>query len=680
MADPGNVLLCAAAMAVVWTAIGWPIASRLETGPAAWCWAPALGLALHSVVALPLLGWTGMDRPAVIAVTIALGAIAFVAGRFRHDRPLLAPLSIAKPLSIAMIVAVAAAALLALVPAAAVLPKTTDQGVTLAASIFDHSKIAMIDEMIRAGVPPHNPFIGPLMGEAGSPDRLAYYYLWHFSAAALAVVTGATGWEADAALTWFTAFASLLTMIGLAVRLGGKAAAPAIVVVLAATASIRALFEWVAPDFTTPYLIGASGLAGWLFQMAWAPQHMASATCVVLACLLLVRTAGRGDWFAPPVLALVAAAGYETSIWVGGVTFAIAAVAIALYLLWSLDAPRRPGFLLRLLAAAILALAFCLPFLRDQLAAGAARGGGAPVAIAPVAVLGPAFPASWRALLDLPAYWLVYLPVEFAAFYPAGLIGLFVLLKQRVGLPDRHLIVPLALLAAASLGVAWLMRSVVAYNNDLGWRAILPAILLLIVFAATVIARWPAKPSRVTAGVAALGVLLTLPETLQYLREDIFASRLPSERLLAATPSLWQAVRRHTAPNERVANNPAFLGDMTPWAVNISWALMGDRRSCYAGYDLATAFASVAPAERAAIDQIFERVFSGAPVGADVEQLANRFGCDTIVLTPQDGAWQRDPFLSGRVYRRVDSAEGWRIYRRVDPQMPLNQLKPRSSQ
>jgi hypothetical protein len=31
---------------------------------------------------------------------------------------------------------------------------------TLSASIFDHSKIAMIDEMIGAGVPLHNPFFG----------------------------------------------------------------------------------------------------------------------------------------------------------------------------------------------------------------------------------------------------------------------------------------------------------------------------------------------------------------------------------------------------------------------------------------------------------------------------------------------------------------------------------------
>jgi hypothetical protein len=57
-------------------------------------------------------------------------------------------------------------------------------------------------------------------------------------------------------------------------------------------------------------------LAGWLFQVAWAPQHVASATALSSA-VLLVCVAEREDWFAPLVLALVTAAGYETSIWVG---------------------------------------------------------------------------------------------------------------------------------------------------------------------------------------------------------------------------------------------------------------------------------------------------------------------------------------------------------------------------
>src|SRR5206468_10024518 len=97
----------------------------------------------------------------------------------------------------------AAAGVIALAPAFALLPKYSERGVHLAAPIFDHSKIAIIDAMTRQGLPPVN----PVFGAAG---RVAYYYLWHFSAAELALPLRISGWEADIGLTWFTAFASLL--------------------------------------------------------------------------------------------------------------------------------------------------------------------------------------------------------------------------------------------------------------------------------------------------------------------------------------------------------------------------------------------------------------------------------------------------------------------------------------
>ena len=68
-------------------------------------------------------------------------------------------------------------------PAVAILPKFSGDAVQLADPIFDHAKIAIIDAMARLGLPPVN----PVFGEIGAPDRLAYYYLWHFSAAEIAL-------------------------------------------------------------------------------------------------------------------------------------------------------------------------------------------------------------------------------------------------------------------------------------------------------------------------------------------------------------------------------------------------------------------------------------------------------------------------------------------------------------
>ena len=114
------------------------------------------------------------------------------------------------------------------------MPKVGIDGVAFAPPIFDHSKAVLIDEMTRLGLPPGNPFFGAV-GEPAS--RLAYYYLWHFSAAELALLTGASGWEADIAMTWFTAFSSLALMLGLANWFSGRATAPLWVLLLNAALS-----------------------------------------------------------------------------------------------------------------------------------------------------------------------------------------------------------------------------------------------------------------------------------------------------------------------------------------------------------------------------------------------------------------------------------------------------------
>src|SRR5262249_16462217 len=158
---------------------------------------------LHRVV--------GFTRWTVLAAALAAlaGAVVWFAARRTAEEPdRIAHLPVATYLI---------AAVLALVPALALLPKLSADAVTLPGPICDHAKVAMIDDIVRLGVPPGNPFFA----EAGHDAPLAYYYLWHFSAAELAVLCGVSGWEADIALTGFTAYASLLLMAGCAVWFAG---------------------------------------------------------------------------------------------------------------------------------------------------------------------------------------------------------------------------------------------------------------------------------------------------------------------------------------------------------------------------------------------------------------------------------------------------------------------------
>ncbi|MGA2895947.1 MAG: hypothetical protein ABSE22_24070, partial [Xanthobacteraceae bacterium] len=92
-------------------------------------------------------------------------------------------------------------------------------------------------------------------------------------------------------------------------------------------------------------------------------------------------------------------------------------------------------------------------------------------------------------------------------------------------------------------------------------------------------------------------------------------------------------------------------------------ALLADRSSCFAGRELALAFAPLPPARRDAINAQFIRVFDGQGTPQDIDDMAKDYGCDVVVVTAQDNAWNNDPFATSADYRLAENREGrWRIY------------------
>jgi hypothetical protein len=634
--------------------VGWAKAHRAEQG----CWHGLLCAFAHAVRLRPLTAWAKSRE---------------VSASCRHSRQATLPTlrrshttgtrSPARADAIATTVppwAYALAALFALAPAAAILPKLSGDAVYLAAPIFDHAKVALMEDIMKFGVPPGNPFFGDTF------PRLSYYYLWHFSAAELALAAGISGWEADAAMTWFAAFASLTIMMGLGVWLGGRAAA-ILVVILSATASARTLLDWMFGSGNVEQVVGRSaGLGGWLFQAAWVPQHIMSAACAAAAVILMSELARRGSALVVVTLALVVTAGFESSTWVGGVTFAIAAPVIAIVIMRRLVPQRRQLFIASLAVAAVLAMCFASPLLRDQLAATAGRG--SPVALQFYPVLESYFPQPLRAVLDPPAFWVVLLPLEIPAVYLIGMIALAPLVSSRKFEEDRSGVLrAVAVLALTGLAVGWLLTSTLGENDDLGWRAVLVAAMALTVLAAAGLSRWIGARSCIGVTVAGIAIMLGLPGGIDVMRSYVSGQTEPEARLFAASSQLWAAVRRHAGPAERVGNNPLFLQAMTPWPVNISWALLSGRRSCFAGRELALVYSTLGEQRTEEINAQFIRVFAGDGSPADVQQLATAYHCRLIVVTAVDGAWDRDPFAKSPRYRLVDeSAEQWRIYRATE--------------
>lgn len=646
MATPSAAIVCALLALLLWVPVGWLIARRLPLGPdlrlAA---APILGWALQGVAALQVSAFAGFTEVTVLAVTVLTGLAAILSPPPAEETP---PARALPPW------AFAAMALVAVGPALGVLPKITPEGIALASPIYDHAKIALVDEMVRTGVPPANPF----MGGGSEPGSIAYYYFWLFGAAQLALLSGARGWEADIAATWFTGFASLSLMCGLAFRLsGGRVASLAFVLVAALGGSLRPVLSALfGPDRTDAVLEPATGFAGWLFQTSWSPHHVAAGATVVLALLMMERLAHRPAF--PPTLAFsgLAAAGFGSSLWVGGVAFGLCAAAAGLVLLVTATPARRLPFLIAIAAAAGITLALVFPLLLEQLSSAAGRGDAAPLLVAPYPVLGPAIPQGIRRLLDVPAYWLILLPVEFAAVFILGTLAAFRL--------RNPLVAPLAAAGLVSLCAGGFLVSTVGENNDLGWRAILPGLMILTAFAAAYFARSLARrrTAVIVAGIVLLG--LALPGGLALLDSNAKGELSADAARFRDAPALWAAVRQETPLDARIASNPHMTASLTRWPISLSWALLADRRSCFAGPELALAFTPLSPQAREAASALFDRVFAGGASEADLTSLVRDFDCRVIVLTPQDGAWTHDPFAASGLFTRVaEAADAWRIYR-----------------
>lgn len=660
MAALAPVAACVLVALVLWGLPGLVLARAFGPAPGVrLLMAPALGWAAQTALAhtlaviFGLSGGLALGAAALLCLPALRPGAATPAGGLTGWR-------LALP-------ALACAGLLALVPAMAVLPKAASDGaIHLAAPVYDHAKVPLVDELARAPmVPPANPFYGA----AGAPGQVAYYYLWHFGAAQLARLTGASGWEADAAATVFTSFSALALVAGLALRLAPglgprlapEWAVPLLALAAAATGSLRPLLAaLVGRERLDGVLEPASGLGPLLFEASWSPHHVAAATSVVLAVLLLARLRRRAGLGRVGLLALLLAAAFGSSLWVGGVTLALAMGPVLAVLLAGAPRGRRLRLLLMAAAAGSAAALLCAPMLAAQVAAAAGRGGGLPLRLMPFPVLGQGVPEAARALLDPIAYWLVLLPLEYPLALAAGVPGLLALLRSGRASAE---VSALAALAGACLGVGALLASTAGENNDLGWRAVLPAVLILCACAGGALAAVQGGRRRLAAA-ALLLCAAGLPDTAGLALRNTVGDAGPDGAAFRADPQMWERVRHGVPPDVRLASNPDRLALLTPWPINLSWALLARGRSCFAGRELALAFAPLTPQERDALAQMFARVFAGHPQAGDLERLHGALGCGAVLVTAQDGAFASDPFAASALFELRDTAPGrWRLYR-----------------
>ena len=263
----------------------------------------------------------------------------------------------------------------------------------------------------------------------------------------------------------------------------------------------------------------------------------------------MVRLTERQSWTLVLTLALLIVAGFESSTFVGGITFAIAALLAAPIVFTAVNPARRRRLLAALALAALLVVCLIAPFVLNQWAAVRARGGGTPITVSHYRVFGEFLPLAFRRMLDLPGYWLVILPVELPAIFFAGVIALIAMLRSALPRAEKLTVALLACLAGAGLMVSWLLVSTLGDNNDLGLRAIIPAEMVLIVSVAAAAAGLAKGRLRIVViAIALTGLALSLPDTAKIIRDNVAGRQRPGGLAFAQSPELWAAVRRYAPP------------------------------------------------------------------------------------------------------------------------------------
>ena len=411
MATISGAVLCAAVATLFWTCLGFALTRRLVPR--------AARLAVRARGRLCRTQRTcaaGVLLRAVHAAAIAAVAMLVLAAAIVASSHIVPPPAEKQPARFPGW-SYGLAALLAMVPAAAVLPKLAGDGVFLADPVFDHAKVALIDDMARLGLPPGNPFFAD-----GKP--FAYYYLWHFGAAEVARLLGRSGWEADAGLTWFSAFASLAAMMGLAVWLSRRASAAPLAVLFAATASARyLLWDLFGAENVDAVLSPAGRLRGLSVSVGLgaAAHHLGGDghggdLPDGAARASSQRVDGRRPWGWSWLRVSRARPGSAAS--------RLPRARSSRCRCCSCDrADRRWRFLGALLVAAIIAAAVAAPFLHDQVGAVACAQQGIADRGDAARGIRRGSPAWLRRFSICRAFGWCFCPIELTAIYIPGVIG-----------------------------------------------------------------------------------------------------------------------------------------------------------------------------------------------------------------------------------------------------------------
>ncbi len=548
-------------------------------------------------------------------------------------------------------------------------------------SAYDYNfRAAVIDSIARRGLPPVNPFLHP-----GHDAPFRYHYFW-FMICSLVDRLGGSLVSARQAQIAGSAWMGIgiCSTVALCLRFFDPRGAARIrqrtlagLVLLAVSGlDIFPLVLKSVSNLLHHKKVGIFGSAewwsgdpvtSWVHALLWVPHHVAGVIACLIGFLILWDLDADASWFKRALSWLAAGLAFASSTGLSiHVTFAFGFAmlvwgAVTLWQRWF----RRT---LDLAMAGVLSAIVAAPYLLSLLSSGEGRGTGAPMG---GGVGANAFPLMFgvrqfrsldsvlearglgtrtMALADLLLLPLNYL-MEFGFF--AVVAYLFLRRPQTQDARSREYRFAVMSITGAVLLICSFVRSSIIANNDLGWRGMLIAQLLLLIVAVEYFpALWKSHEGvlaghRLTRQVLIVFFWIGLLPSLFELATQRFHPVLMDANLIApeewtneelgigaSTASLRQiyATLNGVLPADAVVqHNPNAMQDHAS-------GLYADRQRVLMGAGDYTSFGGNSQDQERARKEL-AKVFAADSTDSDLETVCREYHIDAVVVKNNDAVW-----------------------------------------
>ncbi|EIM2794488.1 hypothetical protein LMW71_004767 [Escherichia coli] len=610
--------------------IGLPLSSLLSKRSNHFFALP-VGFALFSCVGIlfSLIFNVGVAQSIAIAVTCPI--ISFLCGVRKFDFALVR-------LNFKKIVILALCLILSFVVSSTVYLKMNGNDFSYSAPIFDHMKIAIINSIKRDGLPIKNPF----MLTSPNNEEIHYYYLWFLSAANISLLTNISGWAADIVLTFITALTSLFVVCGLIKEnSSGKLSTYVIGISSLFGSQIVTYVDRITQGQIFEHISREHSVESWLIQASWVPQHLMAASVVITSCYLIFSINKNSRWISSLVISILISTGVGSSTWVGGVTFAV--ISFCLFIFDLITNKSEWKFTLSKWAfIASMAMIISLPLLMNQISA------AKPTGVFPIGIHSYNASPSGNSLSNILTFLTIFIPL----YLPMVALGLILICIPKKSFNSSQIFI-LFIITICSILTSMLLKSQIA-NNDLGWRAILPAVLVSSSLIAISIEKL--KREAITC-ISLIVVAISLPSAIDFSR-NLLQGDFRNDNVKIISSLL--DITNNTEPTDRILINPRKFEGRDVLDGNVLPSIIMDRNSCFTNLSYAYAFSNQWGESIGYYWNALKEFYAGHASNEDLAKM-KKLKCTKLVILPGDGIWDKFPYDHSEWVLTIDKKD-YKIY------------------